>query len=138
MILVDTGALYALGDRNDAHHREAAEFLRLTKSHDAFAMPVSVLIEAALLVEARLGMEYVRRLWDDVLAGVFDLLAVTPETLGLARQIDQRYRDARLGLVDCTCLALCEQHRISTVFTYDRRDFALYRPTFAKALTLVP
>jgi predicted nucleic acid-binding protein len=99
---------------------------------------VSVLTEAALLVEARLGMAFVRRLWDDVLDGVFEPLAVTPQVLALARAIDRRYGDANFGLVDCSCLALCELNRIATVFTYDRRDFALYRPAFTEALTLVP
>lgn len=138
MILVDTGALYALADRNDAHHLEAAAFFRKAQGQEILAIPAPVLTEAALLVEARLGLHPVRALWDDVLDGLFELLPLSVETLALARKIDRRYADANLGLVDAACLALCEQHRIATVFTYDRRDFGLYRPTFAASLTLVP
>ncbi len=138
MILVDTGALYALGDRKDTHHEEAFSFFRQVQGRDVLAIPIPVLTEAALLIEARLGIRPVRALWDDMLDGAFELMTVSVDTLALARQIDRRYADASLGLVDAICLALCEQHHIATVFTYDRRDFGLYRPTFAASLTLVP
>lgn len=138
MILVDTGALYALADRDDTHHPQARAFFQRARGQETLAVPISVAVEAMLLLEARLGMRAVRALWDDVLDGVFELLPVGPETFAAARAIDRKYADANLGVVDCTCLALCERHRISTVFTYDRRDFALYRPGFVKALTLVP
>ena len=138
MILVDTGALYALADRDDAHHREARAFFQQTHPGQALAVPTSVLVEGVLLLEARLGAKAARALWDDVIDGVFEMLTITPDTLTMARAIDRRYADANLGLVDCTCLALCEQHRIPAVFTYDRRDFSIYRPRFVKALTLVP
>ncbi len=138
MILVDTGALYALANQRDSHHREAQQFYQQVRGRETLATPISVVVETALLVEARMGPEVVRALWDDLIAGVFELLDVTQDTIAAARRIDQRYADANFGLVDATCLALCEQHRITRVFTYDRRDFAIYRPTFAKALDLVP
>lgn len=138
MILVDTGALYALADRDDTHHQQARSFFVRVRAQETLVVPVPVVVEAALLLEARLGMRASRALWDDILSGVFEMLPVGPDTLALARKIDRRYHDAGLGLVDCTCLALCEEHRISTVFTYDRRDFALYRPAFVKTLKLVP
>lgn len=69
---------------------------------------------------------------------VYTLLDVPHDVLALASAIDRRYAGAALGFVDCTCLALCGRHRITTVCTYDRRHFSLYRPTFTRALTLVP
>lgn len=138
MILIDTGALYALADRRDSHHGEAAEFFRLARASDTLALPVPVLVEAAHFLEARLGPKASRALWDDAVEGVFTLLGLSEEILAQARAIDRRYADARLGLVDCASLALCEQHRIGTVFTYDRRHFSVYRPSFAATLRLVP
>lgn len=138
MILVDTGALYALADRRDSHHREALAFFRRTRRHEVLAVPHSVMVEAALFIESRLGPRASRALWDDVISGVFAVLSVTDEIVSRARAIDRRYPGADLGFVDCTCLALCEQHHIETVFTYDRRDFSLYRPSFVQALKLVP
>lgn len=138
MILVDTGGLYALADRDDTHHQQARSFFQRAQGQETLAVPVSVVVEAMLLLEARLGMRAARALWDDILDGVFEMLQVGPDTLVMARKIDRKYAEANLGVVDCTCLALCEQHRIATVFTYDRRDFAMYRPGFVNALTLVP
>ncbi len=138
MILVDTGALSALADRNDTHHRAARAFFQRVRSKEVLAVPLPVVVEAMLFMEARLGARAPRALWDDLARGVFHLLAISDETLAAAREIDRRYETALLGFVDCTSLALCEQHRITTVFTYDRRDFSLYRPTFVDALDLVP
>ncbi len=90
MILVDTGALYALGDRNDTHHRDATAFFRQTRGQEVLAVPGPVLTEAALLIEAQQGMQPVRALWDDVLDGVFELVAVSGETLALAREGTRR------------------------------------------------
>jgi predicted nucleic acid-binding protein len=138
VILVDTAGLYALADRRDSHHREAAAFFRQTRPREVLALPVPVLVESALFIDARLGADLARALWEDVLAGVFHLLPVTGEVLAAARDIDRQYADVNLGLVDCCSLALCEQHRIEMVFTFDRRHFAVYRPTFTGGLTLVP
>jgi len=138
VILVDTGALYALADRNDTHHRAARLFFHRVRSNEVLAVPLPVVVEAMLFMEARLGARAPRALWDDLVDGVFHVLAISDETLAAAREIDRRYESAKLGFVDCTSLALCEQHRITTVFTYDRRDFSLYRPTFVDALELVP
>lgn len=138
MILVDTGALYALADRQDAHHRDAEAYFRGAHEREVLAVPASVVVEAALFLEARLGTHAARALWDDIGGEVFYLLPITHNTLVTARRIDRKYADANLGLVDCTCLALCEEHHIGTVFTYDRRHFGLYRPTFADSLKLVP
>ena len=138
MILVDTSGLYALANRRDAHHATARGYFQEVYGREVLALPVPVLVEAMLFIESRLGAPAARRLWGDVLSGVFALLDVPHDVLVLASAIDRRYADAALGFVDCTCLALCERHRITTVFTYDRRHFSLYRPTFTRALTLVP
>ncbi len=138
MILVDTGALYAVADRDDTHHQQARSFFQQAQKRETFGVPMPVVVEATLLLEARLGMRAARALWDDVINGIFETFQVGHDTFVMAREIDRKYADANLGLVDCTCLALCEQRRILTVFTYDRRDFAIYRPSFVKSLTLLP
>ncbi|MBC7335608.1 MAG: PIN domain-containing protein [Clostridia bacterium] len=138
MILVDTGALYALVDRNDVNHAQAAEFYRRTAGREAFGITLPVLTEAYLLLEARLGIYYADRLWAAVGEGVFEVLPLEREDLLLALDIQRKYRDAGFGFVDATCFALCERHRLRRVFTYDRKHFSLYKPTFAEALELLP
>ncbi|MCR4420540.1 MAG: PIN domain-containing protein [Clostridia bacterium] len=138
MILVDTGALYALIDRNDVNHAQAAQFYRRTAGREVLGIGLPVLTEAYLLLEARLGGYYADRLWSAVAEGVFEVLPLEREDLLVALDIQGKYQDAGFGFVDATCFALCERYRLRRVFTYDRKHFALYRPAFAEGLELLP
>jgi predicted nucleic acid-binding protein len=136
--LVDTGALYALIDKNDVNHRVASEFYRDAAGREVFCLSLPILAEAWLLIEARLGAYFADRLWEAVCDGVFEILPLEREDLASALDIERKYRDEGLGFVDATCLALCEKYKLRRVFTYDRRHFSIYKPTFAKSLELVP
>lgn len=138
MILVDTGALYALIDKNDVNHSRASEFYRSAAGREVFCLTLPVLAEAWLLIEARLGRYYADRLWEAVCDGAFEILPLEREDLVSALEIERKYRDAGFGFVDATCFALCEKHKLRRVFTYDRKHFSTYKPTFAEALELLP
>jgi predicted nucleic acid-binding protein len=105
---------------------------------ESLALSLPILTESWLLVEARLGHQYADRLWRSVSEGVFELLQIDSGDLGKALEIENKYAQAKFGLVDATCFALCEKHRIRKVFTYDRRDFSIYKPRFAPSLELLP
>lgn len=138
MILIDTGALYALTDKNDKNHRQAKEFYASAIRREVFALSLPVLTESWLLLEARLGRFFAHKVWEAVNAGVFEILELGREDLKTALEIEQKYRDAEFGFVDATCFALCEKHKIAKLFTYDRKHFALYKPSFAPHLELLP
>jgi predicted nucleic acid-binding protein len=130
--------LYALIDSNDINHSNAKEFYEGVVGKESLALSLPVLTEAWLLIEARLGEHLANSLWQSVSEGVFELLELDLNDLSRAREIDRRYSKARFGLVDATCFALCEKHKIRKVFTYDRRDFSIYRPKFSQSLELLP
>lgn len=138
MIFADTGGIYALADRKDRHHEEAVGFIRKLPRAEVLALSIPIVGESASLIEGRLGMEAARRFWGDVTKGAFDILPVDVALLTEAFQIDQQYVDAELGLVDCTSLALCNKHKIRRVFTFDRKHFGLFKPSFCKHLELLP
>ncbi len=138
MILVDTGAIYALTDRNDKNHEQAKEFYASRVRRETLGLPLPVLTESYLLLEARLGHFFANKVWEAAVSGVFELLVPTEEDLETAWRIEQEYPEAELGLVDAVCFALCERYKISKVFTYDRGHFALYRPRFTSYLELLP
>ena len=138
MIFVDTGALYALTDKNDKNHRQARACYEAAIRREVFALSLPVLTESWLLLEARLGCFFANKVWEAVNSGVFEMLDLERDDLKAAWEIEQKYRDAGFGFVDATCFALCEKHKISKVFTYDRKHFALYRPSFTSHLELLP
>lgn len=136
LILADTGALYALADRADRNHDAAATYARGLR--EPLAVHSLILAEAWYLLESRLGTAPARRLCASVASGALVLLQVDPPDIQAALDIENQYADLELGLTDSVSLALCERERLATVFTFDRRDFGAYRPTFTDALTLSP
>jgi predicted nucleic acid-binding protein len=63
MILVDTGALYALADRNNKNHRQAKKFYGSIVGQEILAISLPVLTESWLLLEARLGRSVANKVW---------------------------------------------------------------------------
>lgn len=136
MILVDTGAFYALADRADRHHAAARECLQAID--DRLATHPLVAAETWYLLESRLGRHAARRFTEQLAAKRVDLLAVEAADYASALAIEERYHPLGLGLTDAVSLALCDRDRITTVFTFDRKDFGAFRPARGRALRLVP
>ena len=76
MILVDTGALYALVDKNDSHHPDAKKFYQENAGKVVWAISQTILTESWLLLEARLGNYFATKVWESVCDGVFELLEI--------------------------------------------------------------
>lgn len=138
MILTDTGAFYALIDRNDVNHDEAKRFYEKIAEKETLCTSLPILTEAWLLIEARLGSYFANKLWMSVSQGIFDILELNRDDLKSALEIENKYHEAGFGFVDSTCFALCEKYRIRNVFTYDRKHFSIYKPNFSESLELLP
>lgn len=136
MILVDTGALYALADRSDANHRAATTCLNTLA--EPLAIHGLILAETWYMLESRLGRLPARRLCEKVAAGDLTLLAVEADDIAAALAIEQRYADLSLGLTDAVSFVLCEREEIVAAFTFDRKHFGAFRPAHAPALRLLP
>ena len=63
-----------------------------------------------------------------------------PADVVRALEIDAKFKDLELGLVDGTVAAVAERRKLYRVLTTDRRDFSTIRvgPPFTQALELVP
>ncbi len=138
MIFVDSGAFYALADSNDRNHRKAATFYRDAYPRLSLVTSLPVATETWMLLNARLGAYPAEVFMKSIASGLFLFLPTDLSTLADAARIDEKYRDAQLGFVDCTTFALLERDRIEDVFTFDRKHFALYQPQFTKHLNLLP
>ncbi|HSD29840.1 MAG TPA: PIN domain-containing protein, partial [Vicinamibacteria bacterium] len=54
------------------------------------------------------------------------------------RELMAQYRDLPMDLADAALVRVAERERIATIFTVDRRDFALYRPKGIRRFRIVP
>jgi len=135
-ILVDTGPLYAMADRDDDWHSRVVRFLE--RSPDELIVPVAVLPEAAYLLATHLGPEAERKLVRSVASGEMALEEITPQDLRRALDLLHRYATARIGFVDAAVVATAERLKISRILTTDRRDFSLIRPRHCRAFELLP
>lgn len=136
-VLADTGAIYALMDRDDAWHGRVRSWWE--KNREPIRLPVTVLPEIAWLLGARVGAQaeaaFVRALAD----GEFAVEPLDDED-DLSRSADLMlaYRDAPLGFVDASIVAIGERLGVLGLLTTDRRHFALVRPRHAGSFRLLP
>jgi predicted nucleic acid-binding protein len=128
--LIDSSVLIAAARTTETNHAAARAAM------ERYA-PGGLGVPTMSFLRARLGIDQQRQFWDAFAVSGIELVAVDAEMLKSARAIDLAYADAGFGFADCTLLAACEQERVATVLSLDRR-LALYRPSFAPALLLAP
>ncbi len=70
----------------------------------------------------------------------YDYEPPTPVDVIRALELDARFKDLNLGLVDGSVAAIAERRRVYRVLTTDRRDFGAIRvgPRLSRALELLP
>jgi predicted nucleic acid-binding protein len=135
-VLVDTGPLYAIADRDDDWHDRTVRFLEANR--DDLVVPVSVLPEAAYLLLNHLGPAAERQLVQSVLRGEFTVEELTHADYQRTLELLRRYESARFGFVDASVMALAERLNIQRIMTTDRRDFSIVRPRHCKVFDLLP
>jgi predicted nucleic acid-binding protein len=135
-LICDTGPLFAALDANDRDHRRCADLLVETTVD--LVVPTLVLAELDYWCHARLTGDVWLAFLDDVVAGVYRIDSPTSTDLDRCRDLQQRYADLRLGVVDASVIALAERLGEAAVATLDHRHFGTVRPTHVAALTLLP
>lgn len=117
-LFVDTGAWYALVDKNDPDHKEAASFMKNNKI--PLLTTNFVFDEAITLLQSRLGWnvakEFGQRLKD---SRFVSLISVKDEDEERAWEIFLKYKDNDFNYTDCTSFAVMERLKIDTAFTFD-------------------
>ena len=118
---VDTSALYALLDEDDANHaRAAATFIRL-RGRDLVTHSY-VVVEVVALVSRRLRWAAVERLIDGILPAI-RVVVVDEGTHATAFRTFRGARSVGVSLVDQASFALMRAEGIDEAFTFDG-DFA--------------
>lgn len=135
-VLLDTGALYALADEDDAWHDRVKAYV--DRHPGPLLVPITVLPEACYLVNSHLGQEAERALLAACVSGKFSVASVTADDIIRSIELLDPYADANIGFVDASVIAMAERLAIRQVVTVDRRDFALVRPRHCSVFDLLP
>jgi predicted nucleic acid-binding protein len=116
-VLADTSAIYALIDRDDAHHRKAANLLRsLPRRRITLLLTNFLVAECHALLLSRLGADMAR---DWLFKQIWPVERVTPQDEERAREIIKRYTDKTFSYTDATSFAVMERLRIGETFAFD-------------------
>lgn len=120
MIFVDTSALYALLDRNDANHPAASKIWNgVLDSGEELLTSNYVIVEAFALVQNRLGWEAVRSLENHILPLVdVEWMNASSHAMAIAALLAAGRR--KLSLVDCSSFVQMRARGISRAFAFDR------------------
>ncbi|MCZ7661540.1 MAG: PIN domain-containing protein [Thermoleophilia bacterium] len=119
-VLIDTSALYALLDEGDVSHEPARALAETLFARDTVLVATSsIVVEAAALLQARLGRPAARRFLLD-LVPYLDIAWVEADLY--ARSVEAWLAEDRrdVSLVDCMSFALMHELHIEHAFTFDR------------------
>jgi hypothetical protein len=132
--LVDTSFLYAVHNQNDSYHAQAT-----TADSDVdLLIPQVVLVETTYLLRERDSIGLVLQFFDSLAKAQIWLGSVTVDDLPRVREIMASYADADFDFVDCCIMAMSERLNITRIYTFDRRDFRIFRPSHCPFLELLP
>ena len=139
-LIADTGGLLrALARRADGQP-SFPKYEAVLTSASLVIVPGLILAEVDYFLRAeRVVMrKLVAEIFDPATRYEYEL--PLPSDLVRALELDAKFKDLRMGLVDSTVAAVAERRRVYRVLTIDRRDFSAIRvgPRFSQPLELLP
>ena len=139
-IIADTGGLLRALARGTDGRPSFPEYETVLTSASLVIVPGLVLAEVDyFLRDERAAMrKLIAEIFDP--ATRYEYEAPRPSDLVRALELDAKFKDLQLGLVDGTVAALAERRQVYRVLTTDRRDFTTIRigPRRSRALELLP
>ena len=134
MILVDTGPLVALIHQDDNQHHTCKE--TFISPNEPLGTVWPVLTEPMCLLN--FSWDAQDALWSMIEAGTVEILPLGSDDLGRIRDLMRKYRDLPMDLADAALVRIAERERLRRVFTLDRRDFQIYRPSRIGRFAVLP
>jgi len=119
MIYVDTSALLAILDEDDAYHQRAQQYWQKLFEEDELLQTNNyVLVESNAIIQNRVGLWAIRKLVDELLPVIeIDWLDAGQYETAVHNLLTANRRN--LSLVDCASFETMRRLGIKTVFTFD-------------------
>lgn len=121
MIIADTGAVVALVDRKDRHHRVLRALFEAAP--DEWLLPWAILPEVDYLLANHVGARAQDAFLADLADGSFAIAWGQDADLEAAERLARQYRALRIGLVDAVVMTVAARHRASGIATLDLKHF---------------
>ena len=134
MIIADTGAILALLDAGDKHHRALKRVY--LDDPERWSLPWAILPEVDYLAGTQLGRRAQDAFLADLASGSFHVEWGTDRDLDRAHALTAQHADLRLGLVDAVVLVIAERLEAEAIATLDVRHFGAV--TLQTAPRLIP
>jgi hypothetical protein len=133
-VLVDTGPLVAVLDRSDPDHASCVDTLQSIEERLVTVWPV--ITEAMYLLRTfQTAQDALLELLESNVVEVFTLGS---GDISRIRELIRKYRDLPMDFADAALVRVAEREKISRVFTLDRRDFQIYRPSRLGRFAILP
>lgn len=130
-ILLDTGPLVALFDKNEQHHAWAVGVW--ASLHSPLLTCDAVLVEASYLLRRLPGG---RQMPLDQIGRTLTLAFDFSAEHARVRQLMAKYADVPMAVADACLVRMAEMHEGATILTFDR-DFQAYRANGRQNLRLI-
>jgi uncharacterized protein len=134
MIPVDTGPLIALIHEDDNEHRACKD--AFASFNEPLGTVWPVLTEAIYLLS--FSWEAQTALMEMIETGAVEILPLGVADIPRIRELMRKYRDLPMDLADAALVRVAERERLRRVFTIDRRDFQIYRPSRIGRFVVLP
>jgi predicted nucleic acid-binding protein len=133
-VLVDTGPLVALLDRSDQDHVACQE--TLGSLNDSMVTVWPVVTEAMYMLRAYWQAQ--EALWEMIEMGAVEIMPLGMDDIPRMKELMRKYRDLPMDLADAALVRVAERERLRRIFTLDRRDFQIYRPSRIGRFVILP
>ena len=120
-IVADTGAVFALVDARERHHRMLRDLFE--RDPEAWVLPWAILPEVDYLVAKHLGARVEGEFLEDLADGAWAVEWGAEGDLAEARRICRKHRGLNFGLVDACVMAVAQRLGADAIATLDVRDF---------------
>jgi len=134
--VADTSFVISVFNKSDKNHVLSREVYSVL--NESLLLPSVALTECAFFFERMGGSRGVARALDAIEQSYIDIVEPEAEDYRRISAILNKYADSRIDFVDACIMAIAERLKITSILTYDRRDFGLYRPTHCEYFTLLP
>jgi len=134
MILVDAGPLIALIHEDDNEHQRCREAFAALNEPLGTVWPA--VAEAMYLLS--FSPQAQEALWEMIEMGAVEILPLGLDDVPRMKELMRKYRDLPMDLADAALVRVAERERLRRIFTLDRRDFQIYRPSRIGRFVILP